>query len=116
MAEVLLQKRQLTLISRWLFGASTSSFVLCGCLTCYFWEKSPTAADTTSGAVYPYYDKLHSNYIYLTAMQNNSLSVLICVGVVCIFGFVISDLKLRRLVTPSAEEGRQGEGLDKGDL
>jgi hypothetical protein len=100
---------------KWLFRASILSFILLGCLIVYFGEKAPTAADGTSGHVYPFYDKLHRNYVYLTELENNSIPVLCVLGVGGVFCCVFIDFKLRRSVTPSEQNRRQRERQDHDD-
>jgi len=114
MADLTPQQKQLMWVLKWLFRASIQSFVLLGCLTFYFYERSPTAADTTSGHVYPLYDKLHSRYVYLTELENNSMSVLLCMGVGCVFCGIFVDFSLKRSVTLSEKDGQQGKGEGPG--
>jgi hypothetical protein len=116
MADLTPQQTQLMWVLKWLFRASILSFVLLGCLILYFYEMSPTAADTASGHVYPYYDKLHSNYVYLTELESNSMSVLLCVGVGCVFCSIFIDFKLKRSVKVSDQNTQQREGPDHDNL
>ncbi|MGB7603646.1 MAG: hypothetical protein WBM24_25335 [Candidatus Sulfotelmatobacter sp.] len=109
------QKRMMSVL-KWLFRVGILSFAVLGCLSFYFGEKAPTAANTTSGEVYPFYDKFHSNYVYLTEIESKSLPVLLCVGVICIFSSIFIDLRLKRLLTSSEEERRRGEYQDESQL
>jgi len=116
MADLTPEQKQLMLGLKWLFRASILSFVLLGCLISYFYERSPTAPDILSGHVYPLYDKLHSNYVYLTQLQNILWSVLLCVGVGCVFCCIFIDFKLKRSAPLSDQNGQHGKGPDPDDL
>jgi hypothetical protein len=99
------QQKQLMSVLKWLFRASILSFVLLGCLILYFGEGAPTAPDAGSGHVHPYFDKVHSHYVYLTELENNGLSVLLCVGVALVFCCIVVDFRLKRSVARS-QQGR----------
>jgi hypothetical protein len=101
MADLTPQQKNLTLLSKRFFGGFALSFVLLGCLTVYFGEECPSVPSATSGATYPFFDKLHSNYVYLTEMQNNSLRFLFCVAFICVFLSIILRLSLQRSVSRS---------------
>jgi hypothetical protein len=49
-----------------MFVGSFVSFSLLLGLTVYYGEKCPTVPGATSGAIYPLFDKFHSDYVYLT--------------------------------------------------
>jgi hypothetical protein len=40
-----------------------------------FGEECPRVADDSSGHIHPYFDKIHSDYVYLTDFENGSLPV-----------------------------------------
>jgi hypothetical protein len=109
------QQKMLMSVLKWLFRASVLSFVLLGCLIFYFGEKAPSAPDAGSGHVHPYFDKVHNNYVYLTELENNGVSVLLCVGVVFVFCCIVIDFKLKRLVARSQQDRDQSRGPDRDD-
>jgi hypothetical protein len=104
MADLTAQQKRLIRVCRMLFVVAVSSFVLLGCLTFYFGEECPRVADDSSGHVHPYFDKIHSNYVYLTDFENGSLLFLVSVGVACVFCAVLFDLKLKRSVSQTQQE------------
>jgi hypothetical protein len=108
------QKRAMSVL-KWLFRASILCVVLLGCLIVYFGEKAPTSADTGSGRVHPYFDKVHGNYVYLTELENNGVTVLLCVGVVHVFCCIVIDFKLKRSVARSQQDSDRTKSLDQND-
>jgi hypothetical protein len=113
MADLTPQQKRLMWVYRLLFAAAFSSCVLLGCLTFYFGEECPRVADDSSGHVNPFYDKIHSKYVYLTDLENGSLHVLVSAGVACLFCAVLIDLKLKRSVSQThRENGNDDIGPD----
>jgi hypothetical protein len=52
----------------------------------YYYDLTcPTARDELSGHVFPLFDKYHDRYVYLTAVEKDSIPILLCIGVGCIF-------------------------------
>lgn len=109
MADLTPQQRKLTFLTTGLFAGSFLSFWLLLALTVYFGEKCPTIPSATSGAIHPFFDKFHSNYVYLTETQNYSLRFLFCITFICIFFSIVLRLALQRSVSTSERGGEQGE-------
>jgi hypothetical protein len=86
-----------------------------GCLTFYFDEEASTTPNTTSGETHRFYDKLHSNYVYLTETENDLLLVLFCVAGMCILFSIVVDFDLKRSVARSQKIGEQSENSDFND-
>ncbi len=106
--DLTVQQKRLMAFTKWLFRAIILNFVLLGCLIFYFGETSPTVPDVESRKVHPFYDKVHSTYVYLTEFENDSLTLLLFMGVACVFFAILIDFKLKRLVTRSEQE-QEGE-------
>jgi len=102
--DLTLQQKRLMAVTKWLFRASILNFVLLGCLAFYFGDTSPTVRDVESRKVHPFYDKVHSNYVYLTEFENDSLTLVLFTGVTCVFFAILIDFKLKRLVKRSEQE------------
>ena len=102
------QQKRLITVERWLFRACILSVVLLGYLTLYFGETSPTVRDLGSGAINPFYDKVHGNYVYLTARENNSLALVFFTGIASFLLAIFINFKLKSSVARS-ELDRAGE-------
>ena len=102
------QQKRLMTMEKWLFRACILSVVLLGCLTFYFGETSPTVRDLGSEAINPFYDKVHSNYVYLTARENNSLALVFFTGIASFLLAILIYFKLKSSVARS-ELDRAGE-------
>jgi hypothetical protein len=113
--ELTQQQKRLMSVLKWLFRVGVLSFVVLGCLIVYFGEKAPTSPDAGSGHVHPYFDKVHSNYVYLTELENDGVSVLLCVGVVFVFCGIVIDFKLKRSVARSRQDCDRTKGPDQDD-
>ena len=108
--DLTIQQKRLMALTTWILRAGLSTFVLLGCLTFYFGETSPTVPDVESRKIHPFYDKVHSNYVYLTEFENDGVTFILITGVGCVFFAILIDFKLKRSIKQSeqeqAEEGR----------
>jgi hypothetical protein len=89
------QKRS-TAILKVLFRTAIVTFVCLGILTCYYGLACPATANIESGNVYPFFDKIYGRYVFLTRSEYYAPDVLVSIGVVCVFVYVLIDLELKR--------------------
>jgi hypothetical protein len=109
------QQERLMSVEKWLFRGFVLTFVLLGCVTLYFGERSPTHLDAGSGRVNPFFDKVHGNYVYVTDLENDSLRLVFYAAVVCFLVLMLIHFKLKSTVTRSAPDGKQSESPDHGN-
>ena len=89
------QKRWMAVL-RVLFCSAVVSFLCLGALTCYYGMTCPTVSSVESGHIYPFFDKIYGRYVYVTKAKQEALTILLCVGVGCVFASVLIDLDLKR--------------------
>jgi hypothetical protein len=111
-AEPTPQQRRWMLMLGLTFGASILCFLsLCG-LYCYYGYASPTLAEERSGRVYPFFDKIHGNYVYLTKSQYYGASSLAWLGMSCFLGYIIVHQRLKHLVGRSPKDNNADTSRD----
>jgi|HubBroStandDraft_3_1064219.scaffolds.fasta_scaffold325469_1 hypothetical protein len=62
--------------------------------------------------VYPFFDKIHGNYVYLTKSQYYGASSLAWLGMSCFLGYIIVHQRLKHLVGRSPKDNNADTSRD----